>query len=103
MELFCAQYFVDGIGHLGPEESNHCIRVLRHREGDMIHLIDGEGTLLHCKILQARSFILRNPGIRVKEVAEVFGFKTPYHFSRIFLRETGSYPKKFTKADKPEE
>ena len=58
---------------------------------------------MHCKILQARSFILRNPGIRVKEVAEVFGFKTPYHFSRIFLRETGSYPKKFTKADKPEE
>lgn len=54
---------------------------------------------MHCKILQARSFILRNPGIRVKEVAEVFGFKTPYHFSRIFLRETGSYPKKFTKAD----
>ena len=53
MELFCANYFRDGIGHLGPEESNHCIRVLRHREGDMVEVIDGAGTLLHCRILAA--------------------------------------------------
>ena len=53
MELFCASYFRDGIGHLGPEESNHCIRVLRHREGDRVEVIDGAGTLLHCRILAA--------------------------------------------------
>lgn len=53
MELFYFQFFAEGIGHLGPEESNHCIRVLRHREGDLIDVIDGEGTLFHCKILQA--------------------------------------------------
>lgn len=53
MELFYFQYFRDGTGHLGPEESNHCVRVLRHREGDLIDVIDGKGTLLHCRILRA--------------------------------------------------
>ena len=49
------------------------------------------------KILQAQDYILKNPGIRVKEAGAAFGFKNPFHFSRIFRRETGSYPKKFTK------
>ena len=53
MELFYCQHFQDGTGHLGPEESNHCVRVLRHREGDPVEVIDGEGTLLHCRILSA--------------------------------------------------
>ncbi len=53
MELFCLSRFADGIGHLGPEESNHCIRVLRHRAGDPIELIDGAGTLFHGRILEA--------------------------------------------------
>ena len=53
MELFCASCFRDGIGHLGSEESNHCIRVLRHREGDLVEVIDGAGTLFHCRILEA--------------------------------------------------
>jgi 16S rRNA (uracil1498-N3)-methyltransferase len=53
MELFYFKGFRDGIGHLGAEESNHCVRVLRHREGDLIDVIDGEGTLFHCRILEA--------------------------------------------------
>lgn len=53
MELFYFSYFRDGIGHLGAEESNHCVRVLRHREGDLVDVIDGAGTLLHCRILTA--------------------------------------------------
>jgi 16S rRNA (uracil1498-N3)-methyltransferase len=48
MELFYA-YKADGeLCHLDPEESNHCVRVLRHRAGDSIEVIDGEGTLYHC-------------------------------------------------------
>ena len=53
MELFCASYFRDGIGHLGPEESNHCIRVLRHREGDMVEVIDGAQVLNHIALSAA--------------------------------------------------
>lgn len=45
MELFYA-YETDGrICRLDAEESAHCVRVLRHRAGDSIRLIDGEGTM----------------------------------------------------------
>ena len=36
---------------LSEEESAHCIRVLRHRSGDEINVIDGEGDLLCCRIV----------------------------------------------------
>ena len=29
---------------LPQDESAHCVRVLRHRAGDEIHVIDGEGS-----------------------------------------------------------
>ena len=32
------------------DESGHCIKVLRHRCGDEISVIDGEGTLYRCRI-----------------------------------------------------
>ena len=35
---------------LGPEESAHCVRVLRHRAGDDINVIDGKGTLYCCRL-----------------------------------------------------
>ena len=44
MELFYA-YEADGhLCRLDPDESGHCCRVLRHRAGDEIHVIDGLGT-----------------------------------------------------------
>ena len=50
MELFYA-YEVDGQEcRLDAEESAHCVRVLRHRSGDTIHVIDGEGTLYTCRL-----------------------------------------------------
>lgn len=50
MELFYA-YEVDGRGvRLDAEESAHCVRVLRHRSGDEIQVIDGEGTLFRCRL-----------------------------------------------------
>ena len=36
---------------LPQDESAHCVRVLRHRAGDEIHVIDGEGSRLLCRIL----------------------------------------------------
>ncbi|MBQ3440667.1 MAG: 16S rRNA (uracil(1498)-N(3))-methyltransferase [Bacteroidales bacterium] len=51
MELFYA-YEADGrVCRLDAEESGHCVRVLRHRAGDEIHLIDGVGTLFRCRLV----------------------------------------------------
>lgn len=48
MEIF----YSDNVGMtsvvLSAEDSVHCARVLRHREGDKIHVIDGEGTMYEC-------------------------------------------------------
>ena len=50
MELFYA-YEVSGRHcRLDAEESGHCVKVLRHRAGDEIHVIDGLGTLFRCRI-----------------------------------------------------
>ena len=50
MELFYAYEISGRAVRLSQEESQHCVRVLRHRVGDEIDVIDGEGTLLHCRI-----------------------------------------------------
>ena len=35
---------------LDQEESVHCVRVLRHRAGDEITVVDGEGTMMRCRL-----------------------------------------------------
>ena len=50
MELFYA-YEADGrFCRLDADESGHCVRVLRHRAGDEIHVIDGLGTMYRCRL-----------------------------------------------------
>ena len=50
MELFYA-YEVDGsVCRLDADESAHCVKVLRHRAGDAVDIIDGLGTLYHCRL-----------------------------------------------------
>ena len=51
MELFYAYDVSDGVCRLDAEESGHCVRVLRHRTGDEIDVIDGLGTLYHCALV----------------------------------------------------
>ncbi|MBQ6290627.1 MAG: 16S rRNA (uracil(1498)-N(3))-methyltransferase [Bacteroidales bacterium] len=53
MELFFSREIDGSICRLDADESAHCVKVLRHREGDDIHVIDGEGTLYTCRILSA--------------------------------------------------
>jgi len=49
MEIFLGH--IDGnLAHLDADESAHCVRVMRHREGDTVEVIDGEGTLYHCRL-----------------------------------------------------
>ena len=50
MELFYSQDIEGGICRLDHDESGPCIRVLRHRAGDEISVIDGRGTLHKCRI-----------------------------------------------------
>ena len=50
MELFYSKDIEGGICRLDHDESGHCIKVLRHRCGDEISVIDGCGTLYRCRI-----------------------------------------------------
>ena len=50
MELFYSRDIQGGICRLDQDESGHCIKVLRHRAGDEISVIDGCGTLCRCRI-----------------------------------------------------
>ena len=51
MELFYSQDIEGGTCRLDHDESGHCIKVLRHRCGDEISVIDGQGTLYRCRII----------------------------------------------------
>lgn len=50
MELFYSRDICDGICRLDKDESVHCVKVLRHRSGDAISVIDGCGTLYRCRM-----------------------------------------------------
>lgn len=53
MEIFWTDRIEAGLCLLGEEESAHCVRVLRHREGDNVCVIDGAGTMYECVLSQA--------------------------------------------------
>lgn len=50
MELFFSRDIDGSICRLDQDESGHCVKVLRHRSGDEISVIDGCGTLYRCRI-----------------------------------------------------
>ena len=51
MELFYSKDISEGGRVLDPDESAHCVRVLRHRRGDTIHVVDGHGMLYRCTVV----------------------------------------------------
>ena len=53
MEIFHSTDIDGQVVRLNEEESAHCVKVMRHREGDEIFVIDGEGTLYKCRLLDA--------------------------------------------------
>ena len=66
MEIFYA-YEADGrFCRLDADESGHCCRVLRHRVGDEINVIDGLGTMYRCRLVDD------NPKGAEAEVLEAF-------------------------------
>lgn len=52
MQLFYASDISSQFYTLSEEESKHCVRVLRKRVGDTIHIIDGLGGLYECEVVQ---------------------------------------------------
>ena len=59
------------------QESGHCIKVLRHRAGDTIHVIDGCGNLYECRIVSADPTATR---FEVVNVVEGYG-SHPYRLT----------------------
>ncbi|MBQ5594573.1 MAG: 16S rRNA (uracil(1498)-N(3))-methyltransferase [Alistipes sp.] len=51
MQLFYAPEISLPCYTLGEEESKHCIRVLRMKCGDELHITDGKGTMYRCKVV----------------------------------------------------
>lgn len=58
MEIFFCPEIINGILILSEEESCHCVKVLRHSEGDEISLIDGVGNFLQQKLHQLINLIV---------------------------------------------
>lgn len=52
MQLFYAPNISTDLYSLSEEESKHCIRVLRKKIGDIIHIIDGGGGMYECEVVQ---------------------------------------------------
>ncbi len=55
MEYFYSENIENNLCYFSKEESQHCIKVLRKRQGDFIYVIDGKGSLFHCQITEADS------------------------------------------------
>lgn len=77
MELFYSSDISSGIVRLDQEESAHCVRVLRHRAGDEISVIDGEGTLYRCRLSLADA---KGAEAQVIDAVPNFGAH-PYHLT----------------------
>jgi 16S rRNA (uracil1498-N3)-methyltransferase len=53
LNLFYQPLIDQQIHHLDAEESRHCIKVLRKKNGDVIHLTDGKGFFYEASIIKA--------------------------------------------------
>jgi 16S rRNA (uracil1498-N3)-methyltransferase len=77
MELFYSREIASGARELDRQESGHCIKVLRHRAGDTIHVIDGCGNLYECRIVSADPSAT---GFEVVSIVEGYG-SHPYRLT----------------------
>ena len=51
MHLFYSPDLKDDHYELSPDDSKHCIKVLRLKKGDLVYLTDGKGTLYKARII----------------------------------------------------
>ena len=69
MDIFYEQNIEESLT-LGEEESQHCVKVMRHAVNDMIEIIDGMGTLFICRITAAHP---KRTEVEIVERKEDFG------------------------------
>lgn len=50
MTLFFCENIIGNNGILSPGESVHCLKVMRHRQGDVINVTDGRGNIYYAEI-----------------------------------------------------
>ncbi len=81
MELLFDSNFEPG-QTLCEEESRHCIKVLRHKVGDTIHITNGNGTLYTCKLIDA------NPRGCVAEIEKAETAPAPKVYLHIAVAPT---------------
>ncbi len=75
MQLFYAPDFTGPQYTLSEEESKHCVRVLRLRCGDRLHLTDGRGNLYVCRITDDHPKRCRVEVISTRTQGEPFGYR----------------------------
>ena len=75
MEVFYSNHIADGRITLSPEESTHCIKVLRHKVGDEVKVSGGDGNLYRCIIEEASP---RGAILSILSIEGGFG-KHPYY------------------------
>lgn len=81
----------DLAGKLGLSEE-HFIRLFHKKLG-----MSPFQYFLHLKIEAASSFLV-NTNLKVREVADHFGFENPFHFSRIFKKCAGLSPLEYRRS-----
>ena len=70
MNIFFCDQISGEIATLTEEESRHCIQVLRHKEGDEIHFIDGKGGWYRGSIIEAHK---KHCQLRIVSAEQDFG------------------------------
>lgn len=75
MYLFYTPGISGSYYELNEEESRHCIKVLRHRAGDIIHLIDGTGGFYKARVIEENP--KRTP-LEVVEYISEYGKRNHY-------------------------
>lgn len=76
MDIFYSPDILDS-NVLSEDESQHCVKVLRHQTGDCIQVIDGRGTLYDCRILSPHP---KHVEVEITDRHEHFGCH-PYHLT----------------------
>ena len=82
MNLFYQPLLPQGIHYLDEEESRHCVKVLRRRNGDPIRITDGAGNFYEAVIVDA------NPAKCVFSVRETTSSTPPTHSIHIAIAPT---------------
>ena len=57
MHHFYSQNIANNIVTLSEDESRHCVKVMRLSVGDEMHVFDGRGKRLKCRIAEARKIV----------------------------------------------